>query len=145
MSDRTDKLAREARRDALLQAYRATRVVVALPEGDIVLAAADEPAAPLPAALRPRAWILTAWNPWSQEATPAENERRSHALQAELRALPVSFWPALGRARNGEWEERSFAVVGLTAAAALALGRRFEQNAIFEVTEDGLRVRCCLE
>ena len=128
----------------LLEAYRATRVVVSLPEGDVVLAAADEPAAPLPPALRPTAWILTAWNPWSQETSPSENARRNHALEAALHALPVTFWPAVGRSRTGEWWEASFAVVGLTAATAQALGQRFEQNAIFEATEDGLIVWSCL-
>ena len=144
MSERSDKPAREARLGALLPAYRATRVVVSLPAGDVVLAAADEPAVPLPAVLRPAAWILTAWNPWSQETAPAENARLNRALQAELEALPVTFWPAVGRARSGEWCEESFAVVGLTEAKALALGRRFEQNAIFVATEDGLMVRSCL-
>ena len=130
--------------DFLLNAYRATRVVVSLPGGDVVLAAADERAGPLPPELRPTAWILTGWNPWSQDTTSAENERRNRALEASLSALSVAFWPAVGCARDGDWSEASYAVVGLTAEEAIALGQRFEQNAIFEATEDGLRVQRCL-
>ncbi len=128
---------------ALLAAYRATRVEVTLPSGVVVLSAADEAPLTLPAALQPSAWILTAWNPWSQPLSLEENQRRNEALQVALQELAVRVYPAVGRAREGDWWEASFAVVGLDEASALSLGRRFGQNAVFQVTEGGLVVRPC--
>ncbi len=122
-------------------AYRATRIEVDLPSGSVVIPAADEaPLASLPSELGDGAWILTAWNPRSRVLAEVENASRSRALAAELRAFEVAAWSAVGRARDGDWAETSWLVVGLTRTDALALGARFGQNAIFWLDQHGLDV-----
>jgi len=43
----------------------------------------------------------------------------------------------------GSWSEPSFVVPGLSTAGAVQLGREFGQAAIFEITQDELRVIDC--
>ncbi len=125
----------------LLQAYRATRVDVELPGGVLGIPAADEaPLADLPPELSEGAWIITAWNPGSRELGRPDNDARNAALAREIATLGGRCWPAWGRARDGEWAEASWVIVGLSRADALVLGARFGQNAIFWLDEDGLQV-----
>lgn len=125
----------------LLQAYRATRVHAELPDGPVELPAADEaPLAELPSVLRDGAWVLTAWNPRSEQLSRSENDARSDRLAQDLLDLGATRWPAWGRARDGGWEEASWLAVGLRRTDALALGERYGQHAIFWLGSDGLEV-----
>lgn len=127
--------------DDLLAAYRATRVELLLPSGPCVLPAADEPPlATLPPELASETWILTAWNPASRPLDPEDNARRNIDLAASLRTLGCRWWPAEGRARDGDWAEASLAVADLPAKEALRLGALFGQHAIFRLGTDGLHV-----
>jgi hypothetical protein len=88
-------------------------------------------------------WVLTAWNPGSERLSDAENAERLRALCARLDELGHTWLPALGTSPDGTWSEQSVAVPGLDRDTALALGREFAQEAVFEVTTEILRVHGC--
>ena len=103
----------------------------------------DVPSAPL-AALMTRfgaasAALITAWNPYSAPCTAEENARVQGRLQAELEALGLGIVPGFG-----EWEdapsegEPSFLVIGIDAARACDLGRRYRQHAILLAEGDAV-------
>ncbi|MBC8484329.1 MAG: DUF3293 domain-containing protein [Actinobacteria bacterium] len=88
-------------------------------------------------------WVLTAWNPGSERLSDAENAERHAALCARLDELGHNWLPALGTSPDGSWSEQSVAVPGLDRDTALALGREFAQEAVFEATAEALRVHGC--
>jgi hypothetical protein len=51
--------------------------------------------------------------------------------------------PVLGRSRSSDWSEASVLVEGLSRGEAARLGDSFEQDAVFEITADELRVIRC--
>ena len=77
------------------------------------------------------AGYLTAWNPFSKEASELENESAQRRL---LRQLSLEGFPALnalGIDRSGDWPgEESVLVPGLSLDRAKLLGSEFGQNAI---------------
>ena len=77
------------------------------------------------------AGYLTAWNPFSREATKLENE---YAQRQLLRQLSLEGFPALnalGIDPSGDWPgEESVFVPGLSLDRAKLLGSEFGQNAI---------------
>ncbi|OIJ67458.1 DUF3293 domain-containing protein [Streptomyces mangrovisoli] len=87
--------------------------------------------------------VITAWNPLGRTASFAANARAHRLLLAEVRSLGPTWWPAEGRDKQGMHREESVAVVGLDDAAALGLGRRFGQDAIFAWTPDAWRLLTC--
>jgi hypothetical protein len=88
-------------------------------------------------------WVLTAWNPGSEKLSDTENAERHAALCAHLDELGHTWLPALGTSPDGSWSEQSVAVPDLDREAALAIGREFAQEAVFEVTTEILRVHGC--
>lgn len=77
------------------------------------------------------AGYLTAWNPFSKEASELENENAHRQL---LRQLSLEGFPALnalGIDPSGDWPgEESVFVPGLSLDQAKLLGSEFGQNAI---------------
>ena len=77
------------------------------------------------------AGYLTAWNPFSKEASELENENAQRQL---LRQLSLEGFPALnalGIDPSGDWPgEESVFVPGLSLDRAKLLGSEFGQNAI---------------
>ena len=77
------------------------------------------------------AGYLTAWNPFSKEASELENE---YAQRQLLRQLSLEGFPALnalGIDPSGDWPgEESVFVPGLSLDRAKLLGSEFGQNAI---------------
>ena len=74
--------------------------------------------------------IISAYNPYSQELSTDENQRRHGLLQQLLTELQSKFDPAVGRSIAGPWEEPSFLVLDLSYDMAQSLGTVFEQNAV---------------
>jgi hypothetical protein len=89
--------------------------------------------------------VITAWNPGSRPATAAENVERQAALAAELAEGGLRWLPAVGRSPDGAWQEESMAIRDLSRAAAVTLGRRFGQRAIYELSATGLAIVGCLD
>lgn len=77
--------------------------------------------------------ILTAENPMGQPASPKENRDANARLEADLKAGNHEFKPLVGR--YGGDEEHSYAVTNITHDQALALGRKYNQDAV--LTRDG--------
>lgn len=78
--------------------------------------------------------FITAWNPMSQELSRSENEARNEELGNALSEYAV--FGGEGRDPEGIWEaERSFLVIGISRANAVALARKYNQRAILYGTE----------
>lgn len=86
--------------------------------------------------------VLTAYDPGARRLTPAENARRQDALVADLPA-GLRRWDAEAGAADGSHTERSVLVAGLSDAAALALGARHGQDAIFRWSADAWSIVPC--
>jgi hypothetical protein len=119
---------------ALDQAYRETDYHVYLPAGEVILRV-DQAAPRLDDWLAQaglECWaLLTAWNPGSQAQTDAKNRSRQEALRHLLKEQGRRIYPGINRAPANRWPpEPTFFAPSLKADDALALARRFGQNAV---------------
>lgn len=110
---------------ALSQVYQAAIYEA----GGVAFTLSDKPAGVSIFEGRPFA-ILTAHNPGSQPLSPEENARRHRELERALRERGYDLAPSVNRSPEGDWVEEGFAVLGIGLEEALAVGRRFGQNAI---------------
>jgi hypothetical protein len=75
--------------------------------------------------------FVTAFNPFSEPLSDAQNEARQVELEAELTRRGVSFVAGIGRHPSNGWPgEPSVLAFGLSLEEASEIGRRFGQNAI---------------
>lgn len=75
--------------------------------------------------------LITAANPYSQPLSARENQRRDQRLSKYLKGLQLPLIPAMGKDPTGVWTpEPSWLILGITRPQAIAIGRKFEQNAI---------------
>lgn len=74
--------------------------------------------------------VVTAHNPGSQRLSDEENARRHRELERVLCEGGYELAPSVGRSLEGDWSEEGFTVFGIGLEEALAIGRRFGQNAI---------------
>ncbi|MEL6578712.1 MAG: DUF3293 domain-containing protein [Cyanobacteria bacterium J06621_12] len=75
--------------------------------------------------------LITASNPYSQCLAESENRQRNQKLCKHLRKLNLPLFQAIGKDRRGDWiPEHSFFILGLERHQAIAIGQKFEQNAI---------------
>lgn len=83
--------------------------------------------------------FITAWNPFSQNVSEAENRERQQLLATELTRRNLSFFKGFGLHPSNNWiGEQSFLVLGLNLEAAKTMGMHFEQNAIVWCGPDAL-------
>lgn len=76
-----------------------------------------------------RAAVLTAWNPYSEPQSDAQNHAAQAQLISELDRLGLRHEPGHGADPTGLWPpEDSRLVLGLDYAVATSLGNRFGQN-----------------
>jgi len=134
-------------RDSRWDAYRAAIVRVRLPGGLVEVAPSVAPHGSMAFPFPPDAvvHIVTAHDSAVVGAPDgaAANESRNAALLTDLEALGVEWHPAVGADPEWTHREASFAVVGLTLEQALELGRRYEQDAIFEWAAEWWRLVDC--
>jgi acetyl esterase/lipase len=91
-------------------------------------------------------WVVTAANPFSEQASLSDNERRHRELGALLDAHGVSHRPSLAQDPSGHWpDERGFALFGVLAEFAGSLARAFDQFAYYYVDDVAVRVQRCDE
>jgi hypothetical protein len=75
--------------------------------------------------------LITAANPYSQPLSARENQRRDRRLSKHLKGLQLSLIPAMGKDPTGIWTpEPSWLILGIARPKAIAIGQKFEQNAI---------------
>ena len=89
--------------------------------------------------------IVTAYNPRGLASDEAANVEYHHALLADVKALGVMSIPTVGSARDGSMEEPGLLLVGLDRPAALSLGRKYSQSAIYEWQSDRLTLLGALD
>ena len=88
-------------------------------------------------------FVLTAYNPGGVDREDAENEAAERLLEAELAAAGIRYWPAFGHSRDESWSEPGVAVASFDRARACALGDRYGQLAVYELTDDEVHVVRC--
>lgn len=97
--------------------------------------------------IRSEAWpiafaILTAWNPHGEPAAPAENAMREKQLRSYCDEQGFMPWVVEGGSQDGSYRERGLGLI-VDLQTALAIGRLFEQEAIFWVERNQLSVVSC--
>jgi len=100
-------------------------------------------AEPLPAAAP--IFVFTAYDPAGEERDQALNDAAERELEHELRIAGVTFWPATGRSPDTSWSEPGVAVAHFDRAEACVYGTRFGQLAVYELTDDEVRVVRCVD
>ena len=88
--------------------------------------------------------VITAWNPGDERPVNEINEERNEQLRADISAMGLKALEALGSDPNSSHAEKSWAVVGMTDAAAIELGKKYGQVAIFRITRSLQSVLGCL-
>ena len=98
---------------------------------------------PLPASAP--LFTVTAHNPGGVERDAASNAADERTLEAELASTGAVFWSATGHSVDGTWSEPGVAIAGLHASEACALGRRYAQLGVYELTGDEVHVVRCAD
>ena len=98
-------------------AYQRVRFKAELPEGGLPV----------------RFGLVTAYNPDGRPASDAENAAATEALRAELAGGAAVFFPVTGGSADFVHAEPGFGIALNTRAEAVALGRRWRQEAVFWV------------
>jgi hypothetical protein len=88
--------------------------------------------------------VITAWNPGDERPSYEINNARNEQLCADISAIGFDAVAALGSDPNSSHSEKSWAVVGLTDNAAVELGKKYGQVAVFRITESRQSVLGCL-
>lgn len=122
----------------LWAAYLSTELHVTLPDGSVRRVTQTRHQTPQPWPFDANnAWVLTACNPRSIELPSDENGRRHQALGDWLKLEGFKAFPNVGMdPRNPEWVEPGYTILDIEEAAAVELGREWEQNAIFGWSPD---------
>ena len=75
--------------------------------------------------------LITAFNPYSQPLSAAENQQRHQSLLNCLQAMNFTIFDAVGKDDSGNWTpETSILIVGIDLIQAKEIGCKFQQNAI---------------
>ena len=75
--------------------------------------------------------FVTASNPRSQELADSDNAQRNDAMKQSLRDAGWRYLEAVGLPDHAGWrQEQSVLILGIGQHAAMALARRWQQNAI---------------
>lgn len=86
--------------------------------------------------------IITAWNPKSELLSKKDNDRNNQHLAQDI---SHTCWCGIQVGnKDFSWMEESFAVQ-VTAAEAIALGRKYQQNAIYFIEGEELFLLSCIE
>lgn len=76
--------------------------------------------------------IITSDNPLSRACTESENEIKRSELSRLLESHDYKTMPASGKGRLGDWpSEHGFFIKNIHPKDAVAIGRKFGQNAVF--------------
>lgn len=123
-----------------LAAYRATLYRIhTQPAIDVRIGETNAAVAALLALHRVESAVLvTAFNPFSQRLSDAQNAARQHGLAEYLDGLKLAAIEGAGIDPTGAWPaETSLLALGATSATADDLMREFEQNAVVFIDRQG--------
>ncbi|MFN9469197.1 MAG: DUF3293 domain-containing protein [Pseudanabaena sp.] len=90
--------------------------------------------------MNPPIYVISADNPLEEVLSDDDNERRHLALRHILESRKLKFEKVFGESPNGKWSEASFAIEGMGKENACELAEKFGQRAIFELTQDEIKV-----
>jgi len=128
--DKNEVIAKmQALPQTLILAYFSTNYIACIDDKDVVLNITDD----VPPVLNSLAqsWaIITAYNPYSAEHTESENQDAQARLTDMLSLHGYKMLPAVGRSSDGNWEEPSILILGISYELAKSFGSCFQQNAI---------------
>ena len=123
----------EVSNEALFQAYEETTIEIFLSENQ----------------LKDLGWkeyfVITAWNPFSKELSLTENRARNIALHEELLEMGAELLKAVGRSNDWMWLEESFAVKGISQSKMIQMAKKYQQNAIFQISIGQRKVISCID
>lgn len=88
-------------------------------------------------------FVITAHNPHGLDLDVESNAQRNRELYESLSEETTLIAHCVGRAKDGDHAEASLAVAGIGFDRAKAIGRRWGQLAIFEITTHSMRVHSC--
>jgi orotate phosphoribosyltransferase len=88
-------------------------------------------------------FVLTAWDPGDERYDVGTNRVRQATLDAELRRRAAHTWAARGADPESGYRDEGVAVVGLDERAALDLGARYGQDAVFAWTPGDWAIVSC--
>jgi hypothetical protein len=75
--------------------------------------------------------FITAWNPYSNELSLEQNDKRNSELEQCLKEKQLRYLAGYGCPENDSWDpEASFLVLDINKEDLLSLAKRFEQNAV---------------
>ena len=135
-----------SRRDERFQAYSSSHIRVEHPTWGALWVAPDASGrveGEFPEDATVTVHVVTSHNP-GHRLDDDENARRHERLAAWLQGRPdLRVWPATGGDELWKHTEASFAIIGLSDAEARALGREFEQEAVFAWRAECLEVLAC--
>lgn len=128
--------------ESLLRAYEATNYVVHAAAHKIVLRI-QEPSPELKSLFqlygKSAAAFITAYNPFSHQTSEEDNRRAQACLRRDLEAASIVILDGYGQGTIGDWPpEPSFLAIGIDRQEAEVLGRRYKQNAIVWIGDDGV-------
>jgi CBS domain-containing protein len=90
--------------------------------------------------MNPPIYVISAANPLEEVLSSEENKRRHLGLHNILESRKLKFEEVFGESPCGGWSEASFAIEGMSKKDACELAEKFRQRAIFELTQDEIRV-----
>ena len=90
-------------------------------------------------------FVITAWNPCSEQLSLNENRRRNSELEKDLLDIRAELLKAIGRSNDWKWFEESFAVRNIDVSEIVQKAKKYQQNAIFQITTEGRKVISCLD
>jgi hypothetical protein len=83
--------------------------------------------------------FITAYNPYSQKTSKAENVSAQRRLVDEIQKEGFSFMTGIGKDPGRKWgPEASLLVLGLSLKNAKTLGKKYRQNAIVFVGKNAI-------
>jgi hypothetical protein len=114
----------------LLEGYQATCYSILNPNIDIYLGKENEVLRSFLKEQSFDSWcFITAWNPFSKALSLEENIALNKKLENDLSIYTI--FPAAGKDTLGDWPpEPSLFVANITEDQAIALGKKYQQNAI---------------
>lgn len=122
--------------NALINAYINSSYIVSIDGENVGLKIGNE--VPSLIAELNRSWaIITAFNPHSLEATEQYNQAQQKMLVDMLSLHGYETMPAVRQSDEGNWEEPSLFVLGISYELSKAFGACFRQNAIIFAEADG--------
>lgn len=86
------------------------------------------------------AWVITASNPHNLRRTDQQNHEANLELAVEIAKLNGRFCACAAEARNAEHVEVGYLIWNLPQESIVYLAQKFRQEAVFEITDDELRL-----